>query len=215
MPELAPVTLGCDEEIVVPEIKAEDEPPSSYEVILGVVALPTSDSSLEPLAVDPVPTSDSLDESLPSPQPSEGFWVKSGLLVRAGASVQMLVPQQLRDRMWIHWGYAGGDWTWDVTVPGCEGERAEWVLRDGETEWRVFAGGFWVNRARMCSPAGTKRNRRTADQHRSRRPLSRTRPTTRVVSDPENVRLGRTVPAITQQPRIHPDHQFEGGIAHI
>lgn len=151
MPELAPVTLGCDEEIVVPEIKAEDEPPSSYEVILGVVALPTGDSSLEPLAVDPVPTSDSLDESLPSPQPSEGFWVKSGLLVRAGASVQMLVPQQLRDRMWIHWGYAGGDWTWDVTVPGCEGERAEWVLRDGETEWRVFAGGFWVKEP-ACVP---------------------------------------------------------------
>ncbi len=150
-PGLPPVVMGCDEEIVVPEIRKRDEPPPEFSTVVGAVALQTSDSTAQPLAVEVVQPGSGDEAPLPGPQPAGGFWVKSGLMVRAGEEVELSVPPEVREALWVQWGQAGGRWTSDLTVPACEGQRAEWVISGDATEWRVFAGGFWV-REPACMP---------------------------------------------------------------
>jgi hypothetical protein len=129
-PNFPPLTLDCGQEIGVPELKEHDEPPPGYAIIVGVASLATSDSAPGPLQA--------------IAQPDGGFWTKIGLMVRAGEPVELLVPQGMRDRMRIRWG-TSGRWTWNLTVPACEGKRPQFVLAGGETKWRVYSGGFWVD----------------------------------------------------------------------
>lgn len=74
------------------------------------------------------------------PDGGTGLFAKQGLLVRRGEMVELIVPEELRGRFWLEWGglRTPSD---HVVVDRC----------DGNDEWVVFVGGYFVRRA-ACLP---------------------------------------------------------------
>ena len=112
--------LDCDDYI------GTDPPVPSLQVVLGVVALPTSkaaDSALQ--------TALTGDRSLPR------LFAKTGLLVRTGTDFQILVPSGSGRRLGIGWGTAATPYK-AVVVNHCSaaGHRGRWMH---------FAGGYWLD----------------------------------------------------------------------
>ena len=104
-----------------------DPPTPSLQVVLGVVALPTSkaeDSALQ--------TALTGDRYLPR------LFAKTGLLVRTGTDFQILVPSGSGSRLGIGWGSAATP-SKAVVVDHCSaaGKRGHWMH---------FAGGYWLDR---------------------------------------------------------------------
>jgi hypothetical protein len=120
-----------------------DPPIPSLQVVLGVVALPTStaeDSALQ--------TALTGDRSLPR------LFAKTGLLVRTGTDFQILVPSGSGSRLGIGWG-SDATPSKAVVVDHCSaaGQRGLWLQ---------FAGGYWLNH-----PACVALQVRTAQKSRT------------------------------------------------
>lgn len=116
-------------------------------VALGVVALPASPGMRRALQTAPTGSRD----------PAARLFAKWGLVVRAGAEFQLIVPRALQGRVAIGWGNAGeGNVGAAIIVRGCRGSHGG--------RWLNFAGGYWV-RSPICLPL-------TVAAHRRRRRLS-------------------------------------------
>ena len=108
-------------------------PERDMRLILGVVALPTSPHSRRALQT----TRSDLHD------PAAGLFAKSGLEIRAGARLRLIVPDRLRDELSIGWGNAGeGHRGTTITVDNCTGPPG--------VRWLAYAGGYYV-RAPLCA----------------------------------------------------------------
>lgn len=118
-------TVQCDA-----SVGGEQVPPAGFEIVGDAVALPTSQARSQALQV--------AKAELPDGKP--GFFAKQGLLVRRDRLVELIVPEDLRDLLWIEWGTLKppGD---HVVVDHC----------DGDDEWLAFTGGYTIRRA-ACLP---------------------------------------------------------------
>jgi hypothetical protein len=107
-------------------------PPGDFDVVAGVVALPAS------------PQHVALQASDGGPGSAERLFAKTGLLVRAGATFELVVPSTVADRMAVVWGGPGTP-TRRLTVDACR-------LRDGSAAgWLAYPGGYLVDEV-MCAP---------------------------------------------------------------
>ena len=106
--------------------------PAGWQVVLGVVALPTSPRSQALQAFD------DRDPTLPT------LFAKTGLLVRAGHPFELDVPDAGPNRIGIGWGNA---LTFRPSarfaVPACPDAF--------HTGWVSYPGGYWVDRP-LCLP---------------------------------------------------------------
>lgn len=103
-----------------------------YSLVLGVVAVPGADGT---------------PRALQTANADGGLWegTKSALIVpNGGAFFTLLVPEEVRDRMYI-WGWGSDGFKFEIRVPGCE--RSEFFV----DEWLVFGGGLAV-REPECLP---------------------------------------------------------------
>src|SRR5207244_2529360 len=75
--------------------------------------------------------------------PGARLFAKNGLLIRAGASFDLVVPSGWEDRFAIGWGSPPTRAT-HVVVSGCDAGGVG-------IKWLAFAGGYWVRRA-ACVP---------------------------------------------------------------
>lgn len=101
-------------------------PPSTFRVVLGVVALPAS------------PGYPALQTSLTGDQagPTRLF-AKTGLAIKAGATFELVVPEQYHNRVGIGWGGAPSAPSQRLVVPGC--------TDTGGTGWLSYPGGYWID----------------------------------------------------------------------
>lgn len=133
--------LPCAETI------GNEAPGRGMTIALGVVALPASPRMRQALQT----------ASTGSPDPAARLFAKWGLVIRAGADVQLIVPRELRGRASIGWGNAGeGHVGETILVRGCDGRQ--------HGGWLDFAGGYWV-RSPICLPltvAGYGQQRRVS-----------------------------------------------------
>jgi hypothetical protein len=107
-------------------------PPGDFEIVAGVVALPTSPGHVALQASDGGSGS------------AERLFAKTGLLVRAGATFELVVPSTVADRMAVVWGSPGTP-TRRLTVNACR-------PRDGSAAgWLAYPGGYLVDEE-MCAP---------------------------------------------------------------
>jgi hypothetical protein len=102
-------------------------PVPGLQVVLGVVALPTSTAGP---ALQTSRTGN--DPSIPR------LFAKTGLLVRVGADFQIVVPPEAGGRLGIGWGSSASP-SKTVMVNRCPraGLPGDWV---------AFAGGYWLDR---------------------------------------------------------------------
>jgi len=107
-------------------IGSESVPAEGDSIVLDWVALPTG------RALQANRTGD----------PGARLFAKDGLYIRRGASFDLIVPHDSRDRLSINWGFPG-DATHHLRVPGCRPTRTVNPIRD-EDAWLVYAGGYTV-----------------------------------------------------------------------
>jgi hypothetical protein len=119
------VTLPCSQ-----AIDSELRPSTASRVVLGVVALPTSDAA-------PVALQTSLSGE---PDRSARLFAKQGLEIKIGAAFEIVVPDEVANRFSIGWGSPGRR-TRHLVVPGC----------DGSPDWLAYAGGYWAQQV-GCMP---------------------------------------------------------------
>lgn len=120
--------LPCSESI------GGQPPGRDLSVVLGVAGLPASPRLRRALQTARTGSRD----------PQARLFAKWGLVIRTGASFELIVPRRLRDRVSIGWGNAGeGHVGSTISVPGCRGANAE--------KWLDFAGGYWVH-STICAP---------------------------------------------------------------
>jgi hypothetical protein len=100
----------------------EGPPPSGFETVLGVVALPTGEA---------LGAYDSGDPGRP------GLFAKTGLLVRAGRSSDLVLAPRPDDRVAIGWGNVSFQPAMRFVVPACPDTFG--------TGWLVYPGGFWAD----------------------------------------------------------------------
>jgi len=106
-------------------ISTAARPPTGYEAIAGVVALPTKKKFAGG-----------------DRRGSDGFrFAKQGLLVKTGASVELIVPPAWAQRVNIAWGDAPRTTHLQITNCGT----------NPQVTWLVYAGGFYVTE-RACVP---------------------------------------------------------------
>jgi hypothetical protein len=106
--------------------------PAGWQVVLGVVALPTSPGS------PALQAADDRDPTLPT------LFAKTGLLVRAGHPFELDAPDAGANRIGLGWGNA---LTFRPSarfaVPSCPDSF--------RTGWLSYPGGYWVDRP-VCLP---------------------------------------------------------------
>jgi hypothetical protein len=101
-------------------------PPTGWQVVLGVSALPTA------------PNSPALQTGRSGlPEPAARLFAKTGLLIRAGSTFQLVVPAALAHRLAIGWGSSASP-AKGVAVNGCRPRTP------GGSGWLAYAGGFWL-----------------------------------------------------------------------
>ncbi|MYW02659.1 hypothetical protein [Streptomyces sp. SID3343] len=111
-------------------IQAVAAPTDTYTVVLGDVAFETSRK---------LQATDGGGTDAPHP-----WFAKTGLLVRDGAAVDILVEGKDADHAAVGWGNGASGGAQSVRVPGCAGDGAE-------TPWTVFPGGYWVDQPRCVT----------------------------------------------------------------
>jgi hypothetical protein len=111
------------------------EPPErGMRSVLGVVALPASPPTRRALQTA---KSDLHD-------PGARLFAKSGLVIRPGARLRLIVPDRLRNALSIGWGNANEDHRGTtIVVNGCPGPSG--------AKWLAYAGGYYV-RHPICAP---------------------------------------------------------------
>jgi hypothetical protein len=119
-------TLACGQYI------NEEPPPSNYQIILGVVALPATR-----------PGSNALQTARSGlPNPANRLFAKAGLLIRAGSTSRLVVRPGAGDRPSIGWG-SPAPMSHELVIDRC---RA-----GGGSGWLSYPGGFWVARPSCVS----------------------------------------------------------------
>lgn len=106
-------------------------PDRSYQIVLGVVALPASS------------TSPALQTARTGDAGSTRLYAKTGLLIRAGATFQLSVPVRVAGRFAIGWGNPAVP-THGLLVAGCRPPGGE------HGQWLAYAGGYFVHHV-MCA----------------------------------------------------------------
>lgn len=91
--------------------------------MLGKVALPTG------VALQANPTGEA--------DPAAQLFAKHGLLIRPGASAELVVPEMAPGQASIGWGSPAMR-TRHLVIDGCAGTTAT------TGAWLVYAGGYWV-----------------------------------------------------------------------
>lgn len=118
------VTLPCAD-----QINASSAPAPPRTVILARVALSTRVALGAGLLRD-------------EPDPDARYFAKDGLVIRAGASFELVVPPEWRGRLSLGWGNPAQRTT-RLRVAGCR-----WMTSPSESSppgaWLGFAGGYWV-----------------------------------------------------------------------
>lgn len=104
-----------------------DPPPSGYQTVLGVVALPS----------EALGASDSGDPATPA------LFAKTGLVIRAGRPFEIDVTPQPDDRVAIGWSNSAFLPAARFVVPSCPDTYG--------TGWLAYPGGYWVDRP-LCLP---------------------------------------------------------------
>ena len=105
-------------------------PPTDFQIVLGVVALPT-----RPKAAALQTSASGLDSSL-------RLFAKTGLVIKAGARFELIAPDQPAGRLAIGWG-PNSTPSRRVIVANCPDSR--------HTGWLDYPGGYWVS-APACVP---------------------------------------------------------------
>ena len=101
------------------------------QVVLGVVALPTS------------PQNPALGTSLTGQTGPQRLFAKTGLLIKPGATFDIVVPTQYADHVRIGWGNGPIAPTTRFAVADC--------ANPGGTEWLAYPGGYWIDHP-ACVP---------------------------------------------------------------
>lgn len=78
------------------------------------------------------------------PDPAASLFAKDGLLIRPGASFELIVPRAWRGRLSIGWGSPAI--RTEHLVVSCPHDGAR-----PSREWLAYAGGYWVREA-ACVP---------------------------------------------------------------
>jgi hypothetical protein len=127
------------------EFIATQPPANDMRVVLGVVALPTSPHSRRALQTAQSGLHD----------PAARLFAKSGLDIRAGARLRLIVPDPFRNQFSIGWGNAGeGHRGTTIVVDACTGPEG--------VKWLAYAGGYYVRDpfcARLIVAARQQRRR--------------------------------------------------------
>jgi hypothetical protein len=123
--DLGTTTLACAASI------DGSPPPAGFEVVLGVVALPTSSAGRA------LQASDTGDASVPA------LFAKTGLLVRAGHAFDLAVPARPGNGLAIGWGNRAFRPSERFAVPECADRYG--------TGWLAYPGGYWTDRP-VCLP---------------------------------------------------------------
>ena len=99
-------------------------PPDDFQIVLGVVALPTSPraAALQTTSVN-------------DPDPLLRLFAKTGLFIKAGTRFELIVPDQPADRLAIGW--ANSTPSRRVIVANCPDGR--------HTGWLHYPDGYWLS----------------------------------------------------------------------
>ena len=113
-------------------------PPASFQVVLGVVALPAS------------PRYTALQTSLSGyGSGALRLFAKTGLIIRPGTTFELIVPARFTTRLGIGWGSPGTP-SHRIVVSDCPNAGSGWL---------DYAGGYWIDHP-ACVPiivrAGSK-----------------------------------------------------------
>ena len=100
-------------------------PPPDFENVLGVVALPTSSKAA---ALQTGRTGD--------PDPAVRLFAKNGLVIKAGTTFELVVPDEAKDMVSIGWGVGPIKPSRRVTVSCPAGTSS--------SGWLAYPGGYWA-----------------------------------------------------------------------
>lgn len=106
-----------------------DAPPASYETVLGIVALPAS------------PGHEALQTSRSGGEGVERLFAKTGLIIKAGSSFDLVVPDGTT--LGVAWGSGPVPPSRRLHVPACPSA--------GGDGWLSYPGGYWTERP-ACVP---------------------------------------------------------------
>jgi hypothetical protein len=101
-------------------------PPASFQIVLGVVALPTS------------PRYPALQTGLTGDKSVPRLFAKTGLIIKAGTSFDVVVPRQARGHLGIGWGGSPATPRRQVLIRNC-------AKAAGNSDWLAYAGGYWID----------------------------------------------------------------------
>ncbi len=120
---VAGAVLPCADQI------GTDAPPASFETVLGVVALPAS------------PRYGALQTSRSGSAGSQRLFAKTGLVIKAGTTFDLVVPDGTS--LGIGWGSGPTTPSRRLHISACPSA--------GGDGWLAYAGGYWTNRP-ACVP---------------------------------------------------------------
>ena len=110
----------------------DQPPPHDWQVVLGVVALPTS------------PKAAALQTgSTGEPAPALRLFAKTGLVIKAGVTFELVAPSLHDNRVAIGWGGSPSIPSRRVVVTTCADV--------GGTGWLAYPGGYWLDQV-GCIP---------------------------------------------------------------
>jgi len=119
-------------------VRALRDPPANAQVALGAIAI----SGIS----HPAP-------GIPTTSPPYRYFMKMGLLVRAGHQVTLQVHDQPHTRVAIAWGANSPHWTTQLIIPACT-DPAD------SARWHSYPGGFATD-AEACIHLTVKADGRT------------------------------------------------------
>jgi hypothetical protein len=119
-------------------------PTASMQIVLGVVALPTA------------PAYPALQTALTGDAEPGRLFAKTGLIVKASTTFDIVVPAKYADRLGIGWGGAPSVPTSRLTVTDCP--------NPGGSGWLVYPGGYWIDHP-ACVPLIVKADGKEQQVH--------------------------------------------------
>jgi hypothetical protein len=120
-------------------------PPAGFQIVLGVVALPTS------------PSYSALQTSLTGAGNGPlRLFAKTGLVIKNRESFELIVPTEVADHLSIGWGGGPSTPSHRVVVSNCASA--------GGSGWLAYPGGYWIDHP-ACVPLIVKAGTRQQEVH--------------------------------------------------